>query len=105
MLFFSQNKASRGEKIIFKKGKENIANDAELCKVFNKYFSNIVASLNILNVNNFITAKENAKKYPQQINCTKTYPSITTINKQCLSSNLNTPVKYSKKLSKCRYSY
>ena len=68
--------------------------------MFNKYFSSTVVSLNILNVINYITAKENANKYPQQINCFETHPSITTINKQYLSSNFNTAVKYGKKLSK-----
>ena len=56
------------------------------------YFSNVVASLNIPNVNNvniYITAKENTKKYPQQIKCLELHSSITTINKQCLSSNFN----------------
>ena len=64
MFLFSQIKPSRGEKIFLKEGHKNITNDAELCEVFNAYFSNIVTSLNITNVNNYITAKENAKKYP-----------------------------------------
>ena len=38
------NKACRGEKMILKKGNKIITNDAELSEVFNKYFSNIVAS-------------------------------------------------------------
>ena len=57
--------------------------------MFNTYFSNIVASLNIPNVNNYITSKENANKYPQQIKCFETHPSIATITKQCLSSSFN----------------
>ena len=61
------NKPSTGKKIIFKEGNKNITNDAELCEVFNTYFSNIVASLNIHNVNNYIAAKENANRYPQHI--------------------------------------
>ena len=55
--------------------------------MFNTYFSNIVASLNIPSVNNYITSKENANKYPQQIKCFETHPSITTITKQCQSFN------------------
>ena len=80
---------SRGAKIILKEGNKNITNDSELCEVFNTYFSNIVASLNIPSVNNYITSKENANKYPQQIKCFETHPSITTITKQCLSSSFN----------------
>ena len=83
------NKPSRGAKIILKEGNKNITNDSELCEVFNTYFSNIVASLNIPSVNNYITAKENANKYPQQIKCFETRPSITTITKQCLISSFN----------------
>ena len=83
------NKPYRGEKVILKEGNKNITNDAELCEVFNTYFSNIVASLNIPNINNYKTAKENAKKHPQQIKCFKTHPSITTITKQCLSYSFN----------------
>ena len=48
-----------------------------------------MASLNITSVNNYITAKENANKYPQQIKCFETHPSITTITKQCVSSSFN----------------
>ena len=61
------NKPSTGKKIIFKEGNKNITNDAELCEVFNTYFSNILTSLNIHNVNNYIAAKENANRYPQHI--------------------------------------
>ena len=57
--------------------------------MFKTYVSNIVASLNIRSVNNCITAKENAKKCPQQIRCFETHPSITTITKQCLSPSFN----------------
>ena len=46
-----------------------------------------MASLNIPSVNNYITSKENANKYPQQIKCFETHPSITTITKQCQSFN------------------
>ena len=53
------NKPSRGEEIILKEGNKNITNDAELCEVFNTYFANIVGKLNIPNVNNYITSKEN----------------------------------------------
>ena len=53
------------------------------------YFSSIVASLNIPNINNYITTKENANKYPQQIKCFETHPSNTIITKQCLSSSFN----------------
>ena len=81
------NKPSRFENI--KEGNKKITNDAELCEVFNTYFSNIVASLNIINVNNYITAKENANKYPQQTTFFETHPSITTITKQSLSSIFN----------------
>ena len=52
------NKPSRGEKVILKEGNKNITNGVELCEVFNTYFSNIVASLNIPNSNNYISAKE-----------------------------------------------
>ena len=83
------NKTSSGEKVIFKEGNKNITNDAELCEVFDKYFSSIVTSLNITNVNNYIMAKENAIKHPQQIKCFEKYPSITVINKPCLNSNFN----------------
>ena len=79
------NKPSRGAIIILKEGNKNIKNDSELCEVFNMYFSNIVASLNILSVNNYITSKENKSKYPQQIKCFETRPSIMAITKQCLS--------------------
>ena len=48
-----------------------------------------MANLNIPNINNYITAKENAKKYPQQIKYFETHPCITTITKQCLSSSFN----------------
>ena len=72
------NKPSRGAKIILKEGNKNILNDSELCKVFNTYFSNIVASLNIPSVNNYITSEENANKFPQQIKCFETHPSIAT---------------------------
>ena len=48
-----------------------------------------MASLNIPSVNNYITSKENANKYPQQIKCFETHPSIATITKQCLSSTFN----------------
>ena len=95
------NKISSGEKVIFKEGNKNITNDAELCEVFNTYFSNIVASLNIPSVNNYITSKENANKYPQQIKCFETHPSITTITKQCLSSSFN----FQKTNAKYRCSY
>ena len=81
--------SSRGAKIILKEGIENITNDPELCEVFNTYFSNIVATLNIPSVNNYIMAKENTNKYPQQIKCFETHPSIMTIIKQCLSSSFN----------------
>ena len=57
--------------------------------MFNTYFSNIVASVNILNINNYITAKQNANKCPQQIKCFGTHPSITILTKQCLSSGFN----------------
>ena len=70
------NKTSRGEKIILKKGNKNITNDAELCEVFNTYFANTVGSLDILNVNNYITAKENANKYPKQMKSFKTNPVL-----------------------------
>ena len=40
-------------------------------------------------VNNYITAKENGNKYPQQIKCFETHPNIRTITKQCLSSSFN----------------
>ena len=83
------NKPSRGEKVILREGNKNITNDAESCEVFNKYFSNIVARLNIPNIINYITAKENAIKFPQQIKCFKAHPSITIITKQCLSSCFN----------------
>ena len=83
-----KNKPSRGAKIILKEGNKNITIGSELCEVFNTYFSNIVASLNIPSVNNYITAKDNANNYPQQIKCFDTHPSITTITKQCLSSSL-----------------
>ena len=48
-----------------------------------------MASLNITNVNNYITAKKSARKYPQQIKCLEKHPSITTITKHCLSSSFN----------------
>ena len=32
-------------------------------------------------------AEENVNKYPQQIKCFETHPSITTITKQCQSFN------------------
>ena len=83
-----KNKPSRGAKIILKEGNKNITIGSELCEVFNTYFSNIVASLNIPSVNNYITAKDNVNNYPQQIKCFDTHPSITTITKQCLSSSL-----------------
>ena len=57
--------------------------------MFNTYFSNIVARLNIPSADNYITSKENANKFPQQIKCFETHPSIATITKQCLSSNFN----------------
>ena len=57
--------------------------------MLNTYFSNIVASLNITNVNNYITAKENASKYLQPIKCFETHTSVTTITKLCLCSSLN----------------
>ena len=57
--------------------------------MFNTHFLNIVASLNIPNINNYITAKENGNKYPQQIKCFEIHPSITTVTKQCLSSSFN----------------
>ena len=50
---------------------------------------NIVVSLNIPSVNNYITSKENANKHPQQIKFFETHPSIATITKQCLSSSFN----------------
>ena len=40
-------------------------------------------------INNYITAKENGNKYPQQIKCFETHPNITTRTKQCLSSSFN----------------
>ena len=80
------NKPSRGANIILKEDNKNIKNDSELCEVFKTYFSNIVANLNIASVNNYITAKENANKYRQQIKCFDTRTSIT---KQCLSSSFN----------------
>ena len=80
------NKPSRGANIILKEDNKNIKNDSELCEVFKTYFSNIVANLNIASVNNYITAKENANKYRQQIKCFDTHTSIT---KQCLSSSFN----------------
>ena len=40
-------------------------------------------------MSNYITVKENANKYPQQINCFETHPSVTTITKQCLSSTFD----------------
>ena len=83
------NKPSRGEEIILKEGNKNITNDAELCEVFNAYFANIVASLNIPNVNNYITAKENSNKYPQKMKSFRTHPSITTITNQYLISGFN----------------
>ena len=83
------NKPSRGAKVILKEGKKNIANDSELCEVFNTHFSNIVASLNIPSVNSYIRTKENAKKYPQQIKSFETHPSITIMTKQSLSSSFN----------------
>ena len=51
-----------------------------------------MASLNKPNVNKCITAKKNQKnanKYLQQMKCFETHPSITTINKQCLSCNFH----------------
>ena len=48
-----------------------------------------MASLNITNVNSYITAKKSARKYPQQIKCLEKHPSITTITKHCLSSSFN----------------
>ena len=89
MFLFSQIKPSRGEKIFLKEGNKNITNDAELCEVFNAYFANIVASLNIPNVNNYITAKENSNKYPQKMKSFRTHPSITTITNQYLISGFN----------------
>ena len=80
------NKPSRSEKVIINK---NITNDTDLCEVFNKYFSNIVASLNIPNINNYIIAKEKANKYPQQIKYFETHSSITTITNHYLSSSFN----------------
>ena len=77
------NKISRGEEIILKEGNKKITNDAELCEVFNTFFSNIVANVNISNNQNYITAKENANKYPHHIKCFEIHPSITTIIKQC----------------------
>ena len=53
------------------------------------YFSNIVASLNIPSVNNYITEKESANKYSKQIKCFETHPSIATITKPFLSSSFN----------------
>ena len=66
------------------------------CEAFNKYFSSVVASLNIPNVNNYITAKENTNKCPQQIKCFETHPSITRMKWWKLSaiSQLNTPKTY-----------
>ena len=83
------NKPYRGAKIILKEGNKNITNDSELCEVFNAYFSNIVASLNIPSVNNYITEKESANKYSKQIKCFETHPSIATITKPFLSSSFN----------------
>ena len=83
------NKPSRGAKIILKEGKKNITNDSESREVFKTCFSNIVASLNIPSVNNYITLEENANKYPQQIKCFETHPSIAIRTKQCLSSSFN----------------
>ena len=83
------NKPSRGSKIILKEGNKNITNNSELCEVFNMYFSNIAASLNIPSVNNYITLKENTNKYSQKIKYFETQPSIATITKQCLSSSFN----------------
>ena len=73
------NKPFRGEKVILKEGNKNITNDAELCELFNTYFSNIEASLNIPNISNYIMVKENTNKYSQQIKCFETHPSITAI--------------------------
>ena len=89
---FSQMKHLEVKKVILKVGNKNITNDAKLCEAFNMYFSNVVASLNIPGVNNvniYITAKENAKKYPPQIKCFELHSSIMTINKQCLGSTFN----------------
>ena len=48
-----------------------------------------MTSLNTTSVNNYITSKENANIYPQQIKCFETHPIITTITKQCLSFSFN----------------
>ena len=77
------------KKKILKEGNENNTNDVELWEAFNTYLTNIMTSLNTTSVNNYITSKENANIYPQQIKCFETHPSITTITKQCLSSSFN----------------
>ena len=46
------NKVSRSEKIIFKRGNKILQMMMNYVKSLNKYFSNVVASLNIPNVNN-----------------------------------------------------
>ena len=51
LLLFT-NEASRSEKMILKEANKNVTNYDELCEVFNKSFSNVVASLNVPNVNN-----------------------------------------------------
>ena len=83
------NKPSGGEEIILKEGNKNITNDAELCEVFNTYFANIAAKLNIPNANNYIRSKENSNKYPQKMKSFRTHPSIITRTNQYLISVFN----------------
>ena len=83
------NKPSGGEEIILTEGNKNITNDAELCEVFNTYFANIAAKLNIPNANNYIRSKENSNKYPQKMKSFRTHPSIITRTNQYLISVFN----------------
>ena len=39
------NKVSRGEKIILTEAGKHISDDKKICKIFNKFFSNVVSDL------------------------------------------------------------
>ena len=84
-------KTSKSEKINLNEEGKNVSHNAELCHIFNNYFSEVISNLKIPSLINNSAADSNAVSNPLSI-ATKLFdqhPSIINIKKKKFDSVLN----------------
>ena len=87
----------KGEKNTLIENGKNISNDAELCDIFNGFFSNIISKLNIPKKHQCFQNDMDADSVLSVLNAFKNHPSIKNIKSKKFNStfsfeNTNTDV-------------